>query len=71
MLTTCLRGVAFAAGIVVLFAAVWISADEDPVRTELYPVLVDGKWGYIDETGELVIKPQFDYARELLGTVPF
>jgi hypothetical protein len=26
----------------------------------LYPVSVDGKWGYIDSTGALKIQPQFD-----------
>jgi len=24
------------------------------------PVSVDGKWGYVDKTGSVVIKPQFD-----------
>ncbi len=28
----------------------------------LQPVCKDGKWGYIDETGEFVIEPQFDSA---------
>ena len=38
----------------------------------LYPVVVDGKWGYIDKTGVLVVKPQFDSANrfsEGLGAV--
>ena len=26
---------------------------------ELYPVLKGGKWGYIDNTGKMVIEPQF------------
>src|ERR1041384_2177978 len=26
----------------------------------LYPVEKDGKWGYIDATGKLVIQPQYD-----------
>jgi hypothetical protein len=30
----------------------------------LYPVSVDGKWGYIDKTGALVIKPQFHDAMD-------
>lgn len=28
----------------------------------LYPVSVDGKWGFIDKTGAIRIQPQFDYA---------
>src|ERR1041385_359923 len=30
----------------------------------LYPVRVDGKWGYIDNTGQLVIQPQYALADE-------
>ena len=28
----------------------------------LFPVKQDGKWGYIDKTGKIVINPQFDSA---------
>ena len=28
----------------------------------LYPVAVDGKWGFIDESGRMVIQPQYDDA---------
>jgi hypothetical protein len=28
----------------------------------LYPVSVDGKWGFIDNTGSIKIEPRFDYA---------
>ncbi|MBN1629072.1 MAG: WG repeat-containing protein, partial [Thermoleophilia bacterium] len=30
---------------------------------ELYPVSVDGKWGFIDNTGTIQIEPQFDDVR--------
>jgi len=29
---------------------------------KLLPIKKDGKWGYIDKTGKIVIKPQFEYA---------
>ena len=28
----------------------------------LYPVKINGKWGYIDKNGNIAIKPKFDYA---------
>jgi len=29
----------------------------------LFPIVENGKWGFIDVTGRVVIEPQFDYAR--------
>jgi hypothetical protein len=34
----------------------------EPVEQALFPVQVDGKWGYIDRTGTIVIPPQFGFA---------
>ena len=31
-------------------------------KTNLYPIEVEGKTGYIDRTGDIVIEPQFDSA---------
>jgi len=28
----------------------------------LFPIILNGKWGYIDTTGKIVINPQFDEA---------
>ncbi len=36
---------------------------EDKILCGLAPVLVDGKWGYQDEEGKLVISPQFNGAK--------
>src|SRR5438093_8451108 len=33
-------------------------------RADLFPVLLDEKWGYINRRGDVVIKPQFDSAGE-------
>jgi len=30
----------------------------------LFPILKDGRWGYIDKTGKIVIQPQFEKATE-------
>jgi hypothetical protein len=45
--------------IIVLCAAVAQSQEKEK---PLFPVEEDGKWGYIDKTGRVVIKPQFDDA---------
>jgi WG repeat protein len=33
-------------------------------QDRLFPVQQNNKWGYCDKTGNIVIKPQFDYANE-------
>jgi hypothetical protein len=43
--------------------AVLVIGDEPTVTTKasgLYPVKVDGKWGFIDSTGTIKIEPRFD-----------
>src|SRR4028119_1357356 len=37
----------------------------------LGPVRVNGKWGYIDVTGQMVIKPQFDFATQFKNGLGF
>lgn len=46
--------------IVLLFCADVKAADDKNV--ELYPVVQGGKWGYMDKSGKLAIKPQYDCA---------
>ena len=42
-------------------------ADGGEFKEGLAPVMVEGKWGYIDETGKLAIAPQFDIADMFIG----
>lgn len=42
-----------------------VSAPASPLIsfvTKLWPLKLDKKWGYINETGEMIIDPQFDWA---------
>jgi hypothetical protein len=55
--------------IVVLFSLAmlgWagIVVCQNPESDALYPVERDGKWGYINRTGQVVVEFQFDYAWE-------
>jgi hypothetical protein len=47
-----------------------LKANEREQET-LYPVQVDGKCGYINRTGKIVIKPQFDEARGFFEGLAF
>ncbi len=35
--------------------------------TSLFPVVVGGRWGYVNKSGEPVINPQFDRAESFRG----
>ena len=39
------------------------SPDSIPETSGIYPVSIDGKWGYIDNTGTIKIQPQYDSAQ--------
>ena len=34
--------------------------DQELENVDLYPVFVNGKWGYIDKEGNMIIEPKFD-----------
>ena len=38
--------------------------DDEKKQESLHPVLLNGEWGYINTSGEMVINPSFDEARE-------
>ena len=52
--------------LVVIFLATCfvIHAQTDRSETNLRPIQKDGKWGFIDKTGRVVIKPQFYWVHE-------
>jgi hypothetical protein len=35
-----------------------------PDAPRLFPLIQDGKWGYVDSTGKWIVVPQYDYAHE-------
>ena len=41
-------------------------AQEAPKESRLKAVYVDGRWGYADHSGKVLIKPQFDAARPFI-----
>ncbi|WP_202813818.1 WG repeat-containing protein [Paenibacillus sp. A3] len=40
------------------------TTNETEKETVLYPIKQDGKYGYIDRSGQLIIKPNFEEAQE-------
>jgi hypothetical protein len=46
-----------------------IGDDLSDFEGALYPVSVKGKWGYMNNRFEIVIKPQFDYAEDFSGGI--
>jgi hypothetical protein len=36
-----------------------LSAQTETEEAALFPIVVDGKWGYIDRTGKVIVSPQF------------
>jgi hypothetical protein len=53
----------FAIG-VVLASYGWSHGQSGPVVASLRPIQQDSKWGYIDRSGKIAIKPQFSWAEE-------
>ncbi|HZX66164.1 MAG TPA: WG repeat-containing protein [Myxococcales bacterium] len=49
-------------GLFATVLAVVLPVGADPTVGPLFPVHKDGKWGYIDRTGRIVVEPKFDNA---------
>src|SRR3954465_2921110 len=49
-------------GLFATVLAVVLPVGADPAVGPLFPVHKDGKWGYIDRTGRIVVEPKFDNA---------
>jgi hypothetical protein len=42
-----------------------ITGKDEKQEPSIHPVLLNGKWGYIDQSGKMVISPRFDEARDV------
>lgn len=46
----------------ILFSTSYIHQGAAGETSKLFPIIQNGKWGYIDKSGNIIIKPQFDHA---------
>lgn len=53
-----------------LGAAMPVRAQESTGSSAIYPVLVDGKWGFISEAGDVIAPPSYDSLQGLRFTIP-
>lgn len=55
----------FILAVIAVISVAILTANKKPdTETMLYPVQVNGKWGYINKTGKIVIKPTYAWADE-------
>ena len=54
-------GVMAVLAILTLYGAVANTSTDNELE-EIYPIVKNDKWGYIDKTGKVIIEPQFDWA---------
>lgn len=47
----------------------WHLVSDLPLSAKLYPVKKDEKWGYIDDSGKMVIDAKYDYAYYFYGDI--
>src|SRR2546421_11859187 len=49
---------------VIFWPATWVYGQSGQPAPRLRPIQQNGKWGYIDGTGKVVIEPRFSWAEE-------
>ncbi|GGE57880.1 WG repeat-containing protein [Actibacterium pelagium] len=57
-------------GFLALGAAFQGSAQDTPGKGVLYPILVDDKWGFISESGDVIAEPAYDSLKGLRFPIP-
>src|SRR5260370_37259157 len=55
------------AGLVIVLAVVAALVLVQSSRSALYPVKVNGKYGYINKSGKMIVAPEFDRASASAG----
>ena len=53
--------------ILAAFACLTTACSDQPLNQELYPYKENDKWGYINQNGDVIVRPQFEDARDFVG----
>jgi len=47
-----------------LFSTIGLFGEDENESSDLFPISVNNKWGYINVKGQVVVEPNLEYARE-------